>query len=147
VAGESSVTLCATVRDTESLAAGLAARLEPGALLLLRGELGAGKTAFVRGLAAGLSADPDEVSSPTFTLMKEYRGRVLLRHLDLYRLDHQADIDELDIDTLRDGAVVAVEWADRMAVAPAGAWTVVITARDDEAREIRIDAPDRIAPT
>ena len=90
-------------------------RLSAGDLLLLFGELGAGKTAFVRGLAAGLGADPDEVSSPTFTLMQEYGGRVRLRHLDLYRLGGQADIDDLDIDGMRDGAVVIVEWAERMA--------------------------------
>jgi tRNA threonylcarbamoyladenosine biosynthesis protein TsaE len=95
----------------------------------------------VRGLAAGLGADPDEVSSPTFTLVQEYRGRLLLRHLDLYRLDHQADIDELDVDTLRDDAVVAVEWAQRMMVVPPGAWRIEIAVGPDEVRRIRVEGP------
>jgi tRNA threonylcarbamoyladenosine biosynthesis protein TsaE len=132
---------CAAAADTEAFAARLAADLAPGALLLLHGDLGAGKTVFVRGLAAGLGADPDEVSSPTFTLVQEYRGRLLLRHLDLYRLDHQADIDELDVDTLRDDAVVAVEWAQRMRDVPPGAWRIEIAVGPDEVRRIRVEGP------
>ena len=120
---------CVRVGDTEALATRLAGVLALGDLVLLHGELGAGKTAFVRGLAAGLGVDPDEVSSPTFTLMQEYRGRVTLRHLDLYRLERQADIDDLDIEAMRDGAVVVVEWAERMATAPPSAWVVHISVR------------------
>ena len=75
-----------THSEAETVAAGreLAAALQPGAVVLLSGDLGAGKTAFVRGLAAGLGIDPDEVSSPTFTLVQEYRGgRLTLYHVDL----------------------------------------------------------------
>jgi tRNA threonylcarbamoyladenosine biosynthesis protein TsaE len=136
---------CARVGDTEALASRLAGALAPGALVLLHGELGAGKTAFVRGLAAGLGADPDEVSSPTFALMQEYRGRVTLRHLDLYRLDHQADIDDLDIEAMRDGAVVVVEWAERMAVVPPAAWVIRISVCEDEVRRIDVTAPGECA--
>ena len=132
---------CVRVGDTEALAARLAGALAPGDLVLLQGELGAGKTAFVRGLAAGLGVDPDQVSSPTFTLMQEYRGPVTLRHLDLYRLERQADIDDLDIEAMRDGAVVVVEWAERMAVAPPSAWVVRISVGDDDVRHIDVAAP------
>ena len=77
---------------------GLARDLATGTVLLLSGDLGAGKTAFVRGLAEGLGIDPDEVTSPTFTLVHEYRGgRLPLIHVDLYRLD-RADLDEIGLD-------------------------------------------------
>ena len=97
--------------QTAAAARRLAERLPAGALVLLFGDLGAGKTAFVRGLAGGLGIDPDEVSSPTFTLIQEYRGTRVLRHVDLYRLQG-AEVDDLGLDELtQDGAVVAIEWA------------------------------------
>ena len=84
--------------DTRAIAAALAPTLPPGAVILLSGDLGAGKTAFVRGLAEGLGIDPDEVTSPTFTLVHEYRGgRLPLIHVDLYRLD-RAELDEIGLD-------------------------------------------------
>ena len=82
--------------------------------MLLYGQLGAGKTAFVRGLARGLGAAADEVSSPTFTIIQEYVGRTAtLYHVDLYRLE-PAEVDDLGLDELVSGdGVVAIEWADR----------------------------------
>ena len=77
--------------ETAAMARELASTLQAGDVLLLSGNLGAGKTAFVRGLAAGLGIDPEEVSSPTFTLIHEYRGgRLRLYHADLYRLNAKA---------------------------------------------------------
>jgi tRNA threonylcarbamoyladenosine biosynthesis protein TsaE len=81
----------------------------------LYGDLGAGKTAFVRGLAEGLGVDRDQVSSPTFTLVQEYRGgRLTLFHADLYRLDDAREIDDLGLDEIAVDGVMAIEWAEKM---------------------------------
>jgi tRNA threonylcarbamoyladenosine biosynthesis protein TsaE len=126
--------------ETAAAARRLAERLPPGALVLLTGDLGAGKTAFVRGLAAGLGIDPDDVSSPTFTLIQEYVGARVLRHVDLYRLQG-AEIDDLGLDELtQDGAVVAIEWAERLSAPPAGATRVEIRDCGGDVREISIAA-------
>src|SRR5207247_8912528 len=87
--------------------------LEPGGLVLLHGDLGGGKTVFVRGLAAGLGVDPDSVTSPTFGLVQQYRGQIPLVHADLYRLDGAAAVDDLGLEDLCSGAVGAVEGAER----------------------------------
>lgn len=102
---------------TRELARELAGRLQRGDLVLLSGELGAGKTEFVKGLAEGLGCTAT-VTSPTFTLVREYPGRELLLHLDLYRLG-AADAEELGLDELRLRGIVAVEWPERAAAA----WT------------------------
>jgi tRNA threonylcarbamoyladenosine biosynthesis protein TsaE len=126
--------------ETAAIARSLAADLKAGAVLLLSGNLGAGKTAFVRGLAEGLRVDPSEVSSPTFTLVHEYRGgRLTLYHVDLYRLDRAAT-DDLGLDELgvADG-VLAIEWPDRLTHALNGARHVSIEIIDDTTRSISID--------
>ena len=126
--------------ETVAIASALAADLKAGAVLLLSGNLGAGKTAFVRGLAEGLGVNPGEVSSPTFTLVHEYRGgRLTLYHVDLYRLDRAAT-DDLGLDELgvADG-VLAIEWPDRLTHALAGARHVQIDIVDDTTRRISID--------
>jgi len=109
-----------TNTEDETIAAGsrLAAQIDIGTVVLLHGELGAGKTAFVRGLAEGLGVSPDEVSSPTFTLVQEYRGRIPLYHVDLYRLA-SAEADDLGLEELSQTGVVAIEWAEKWA-RPAG---------------------------
>jgi tRNA threonylcarbamoyladenosine biosynthesis protein TsaE len=126
--------------ETVDVARELAATLEPGTILLLSGELGAGKTAFVRGLAAGLGIDAEEVSSPTFTLVHEYRGgRLTLYHVDLYRLV-TATTEELGLEERRvsDG-VLAIEWPDRLDHAVRDAITVRIDVTNDTTRRISID--------
>jgi tRNA threonylcarbamoyladenosine biosynthesis protein TsaE len=86
-----------------------------GEVVLLTGELGAGKTCFVRGLARGLGADPDEVASPTFVLLTAYPGRLVLHHADLYRLRGDGDEREIGLEELPGpGGVLAVEWAERL---------------------------------
>jgi len=121
--------------ETAGIASDLAATLSPGAVLLLSGNLGAGKTAFVRGLAAGLGIDPEEVSSPTFTLVHEYRGgRFTLYHVDLYRLE-KAATDELGLEELHRG-VLAIEWPDRLTHALPGARHISIEILDGDQRRI-----------
>jgi len=124
-------------KGTVAVARRLAARLGAGDVLLLSGDLGAGKTAFVRGLAEGLGIDPGEVSSPTFTLVHEYRGgRLTLYHADLYRLQGAA-VEDLGLDQLgaTDG-VLAIEWPDRLGHEPIGALRVGIEIVDDDTRRI-----------
>src|SRR5688572_14577820 len=96
-------------------AAEIGAGLAAGDVVALIGDLGAGKTEFVKGLARGLGADEDGVTSPTFTIVQTYRGgRATLHHVDLYRIDDEAELVHIGLDDLyRDEAVVAVEWFDR----------------------------------
>ena len=102
-------------RETAALGRELAATLSAGDVVLLVGNLGAGKTAFVRGLAEGLGVHRDEVSSPTFTLVQEYRGgRLPLFHVDLYRLDDPREIDDLGLDEIAEDGVLAIEWAEKL---------------------------------
>jgi tRNA threonylcarbamoyladenosine biosynthesis protein TsaE len=129
-----------TSSEEETTAAGerFALRLNAGDVVLLHGDLGAGKTAFVRGLATGLGAPPGDVSSPTFTLVQEYRGRLTLYHVDLYRLQ-PVEVGDLGLDELSEGnAVVAVEWAERWTDAPAGAWIVRFAIEGEDARRISV---------
>lgn len=107
-----------SVQETEALGRRVATGLAAGTLVLLYGDLGSGKTAFVRGLAAGLGLDPDEVSSPTFTLVQTYRGARPLHHVDLYRLE-PGEVSDLGLDDLLDleGGVMAIEWAERLGAA------------------------------
>jgi tRNA threonylcarbamoyladenosine biosynthesis protein TsaE len=128
-----------TEDETENVARRFAADLRGGDVLLLSGNLGSGKTTFVRGLAAGLGIDPDMVSSPTFTLIHEYRGgRLTLFHADLYRLEKTAAEDiGLEEIGVSDG-VLAIEWPDRLTHAMPGARTVTIDIVDEVSRRIHI---------
>jgi tRNA threonylcarbamoyladenosine biosynthesis protein TsaE len=138
------VTRITTHSEFETSAVGreLAATLSAGDVVLLYGDLGAGKTAFVRGLADGLGVAPAEVSSPTFTLVQEYRGgRVTLVHVDLYRLNDPREIDDLGLDEMAAGAVLTIEWADKL---PNG-WPDAIEVRldhgDGDSRNLAINDP------
>lgn len=126
-----------SVEETEAIGAQLARELAPDRALLLRGELGAGKTVLVRGLARGLGIDPAEIQSPTYTLVREHRSSAArLVHLDLYRLTADevaaAGFEEL----LLGPGVKAVEWAERLPFELPGALVVEIERRG-EVREIR----------
>lgn len=130
-----------TASEDETSRAGqtLAAALRPGDVVLLYGELGAGKTAFVRGLARGLAAPDADVSSPTFTLIQEYAGdRATLYHVDLYRLEPR-EVDDLGLEELVSGdGIVAIEWAERWAGRPDDAWEVTIEDVGEDSRAIRV---------
>ena len=133
--------IVSTSSEDETFALGekVAAALEPGTFVLLHGDLGAGKTAFVRGMAAGLGANPDDVSSPTFVLIQHYKGRTPLVHVDLYRLDSAAAVDDLGLEELASGAVVAVEWAERLPRPFEDSVTVKIDDLGNDRRRITIE--------
>ena len=127
-------------RETENIGAQFAVRLPGGTVVAMYGDLGAGKTAFVRGMARGMGLDC-RVSSPTFTIVNEYLGERELIHFDMYRL---SDADELfDVgweDYLNRGAVCAVEWSENVQDAFFGDETVVrIEKLDDNRRKITIE--------
>ena len=121
----------------------LGARLEGGEILLLSGALGAGKTIFVKGMCTALGIDAEDVTSPSFTLVNPYDGRLKLYHLDLYRLDqgagaaHAVDLDDLLSD---EKAVIVIEWAERMGnyPLPGNVWKVEITGDGSDPRRIVI---------
>jgi tRNA threonylcarbamoyladenosine biosynthesis protein TsaE len=124
---------------TWALGAELAQRLPVGAVMLLCGELGAGKTSLVQGLAVGLGIQ-ETVTSPSFALAHHYTGKrangtaTALIHLDLYRIDHPAAADELLAQEMEEalflGAVMVVEWPERLGEWPSPAWTITLTYSD-----------------
>ena len=125
--------------DTIRIARQFVSELDGGTTILLMGELGAGKTAFVRGLVEGAGGDPDDVSSPTFALLQPYAGRLTVHHVDLYRVAPR-EVDELGLDELATPtALVAVEWADRLPRVPPRSVAVHIEDRGADEREIRIE--------
>ena len=139
------VSISGSEAATEALASDLAARLGAGDVVLLSGTLGAGKTAFVRGLARGLGADPGEVSSPTFAIVHEYRGgRLPLFHVDLYRLT-SADTADLGLREMGAGeGVLAIEWPERLAHAFPRATAIqleTVDGAEETVRRITIDSP------
>jgi tRNA threonylcarbamoyladenosine biosynthesis protein TsaE len=129
--------------NTFELGARIGSGLAGGEIILLDGPLGAGKTIFAKGIAASLGIEPDDVTSPSFTLVNIYEGRLKLFHLDLYRLNegaaaaHAVDLDELLMD---ESAVFIIEWSERMGryPLPEPVWRVSITGDGDEPREIAI---------
>ena len=134
-----------TTGEEQTSAAGqdLAAQLAAGDVLLLEGELGAGKTAFVRGVARGLGLQADDVTSPTFTLIQEYRGpasALVLYHADLYRLSPR-EVDDLGLGELSEDGILAVEWPDRWLDPPSGYYLVRIDSLGGDKRSISILRP------
>jgi tRNA threonylcarbamoyladenosine biosynthesis protein TsaE len=132
-----------SAEETFALGALVGKHLAGGETLLLDGALGAGKTIFAKGIASSLEIDRDEVTSPSFTLVNIYEGRLKLYHLDLYRLSdgasaaHAVDLDELVAD---ESAVFIIEWAERMGryPLPPPVWRVLISGDGDEPRVVII---------
>ncbi len=125
--------------ETEALGAAVAAELKPGDIIAYRGDLGAGKTAFTRGLARGLGYT-EPVTSPTYTIVNEYLGgRLPLFHFDMYRLHSSDDLWDIGWEDYLDwGGVCAVEWSENVADALEGAITVTIEKTGEESRRITI---------
>ena len=120
-------------------------QLTGGEILLLNGPLGAGKTVFVKGLSAALDIDPGQVTSPSFTLVNPYSGRLPLFHIDLYRLDEGAAAAQaVDLEELlnNEQAVVVVEWAERMGnyPLPTEVWRITISGDGEGPRKISISS-------
>lgn len=128
----------------------LGSRLQGGEILLLSGPLGAGKTLFVKGVCSALGIDEEDVTSPSFTLVNPYTGRLRLYHLDLYRLDegasaaHAVDLEDLLADV---SSVIVIEWAERMGSYPLpdNVWQIEIAGDGDQPRAISIQ-PRKHAP-
>jgi len=129
--------------ETFALGKQIGAQLSGGEVLLLNGPLGAGKTVFVKGLASAFDIDPEEVTSPSFTLVNPYKGRLPLFHIDLYRLDegvaaaHAVDLEELLTD---ERAVIVIEWAERLRnyPLPTEVWRINISGDGEAERRISI---------
>lgn len=132
--------------EQETIAAGsdLAAKLRPGDVVCLKGDLGAGKTHFVKGLAKGLSIDPGSVSSPTYTLINEYHGEVSLYHFDCYRIKSVAEALDIGIEDYFYGeGVSVVEWPERVSeLIPEDAYIVAFEHVSDTERNISIHQRD-----
>ncbi len=128
--------------QTFEFALKLAESLEVGSHILLFGELGAGKTAFTRGLAAGFGLESvDEVSSPTFTLVNRYQGAVTIYHIDLYRVG-SGDLYDLGLDEILEdrSAVTVIEWAERLGdYTPSGAVRIFLSYVDAHTRQIEVN--------
>ena len=129
--------------ETEAVGEALAKTLRPGTVLAFRGDLGAGKTAFTRGLGRGLGCT-ERVTSPTYTIVNEYTsGRLPLFHFDMYRLRSSEDLFDIGWeDYLERGGVCAVEWSENVADALDGAIRITIEKTGDDSRKITIEGGD-----
>ena len=130
-------------QETFYLGKQVGGQLIGGEILLLNGPLGAGKTVLVKGIAAALNIDPEEVTSPSFTLVNPYTGRMALFHIDLYRLgEGLSAADAVDLEELlnHEQAIIVIEWAERMRdyPLPSNVWRIAITGDGEGPRKISI---------
>ena len=133
-------------QETEALGAALARRLTPGTVIAYRGDLGAGKTAFTRGLARGLGVT-EQVTSPTYTIVNEYIGGTMpLFHFDMYRLGSSDELFDIGWeDYLERGGVCAVEWSENVWDALEDPIVITVSRLDEDTRKILIEGGDAIA--
>ena len=132
--------------ETEAVGMALGKRLTPGTVIAYQGDLGAGKTAFTRGVACGLGAK-ESVTSPTYTIVNEYLGgRMPLFHFDMYRLGSEDELFDIGWeDYLERGGVCAVEWSENVWGEMAGAIVITISRLDEDTRKIEIEGGDCLA--
>ena len=134
--------------ETYEIGRTLGRQLRGGELVVLEGPLGIGKTVLARGIAAGLGIDPDQVCSPSYTIVQEYDGeRSQMYHMDLYRIEHVDEIGTLGVEELLDsGAVVVVEWGERLPESyRRHALTIRLHELGEAARRIELNQPARSA--
>lgn len=134
-----------SAQETQALGARLGRRLGPGDVVACIGPLGAGKTCFLQGLARGLGVTTD-VTSPTFVLVNQYRGRLPVYHVDAYRIGSLTELVDLGLEEMLHGqGVTVVEWADKLLpLLPARTVTVTIAGLGDELREIELAGPAEV---
>jgi tRNA threonylcarbamoyladenosine biosynthesis protein TsaE len=133
-------------RATEGLGRRLAHCLRAGDVLALHGELGAGKTCLVRGLALGLGLEESQVASPSFSLVNEYAGPVPLFHIDCYRLHLEEELEELGLEEYMEGpGVTVIEWAERIGELPEDRLEITFEILGPSERIVRIEALGEMA--
>ena len=129
--------------DTIELGKQLGAMLREGDVILLVGDLGCGKTTITKGIVSALTdVDPDQVTSPTFTIIQDYEGEIPVKHVDLYRLDSPQEIFELDIETSAEKCVIVVEWGEKIQSWFQNPYIVEMVWVDENTRRIEIKKPD-----
>lgn len=134
-----------SAQETIQVASDFSKDLRDGDILLLQGDLGAGKTTFVKGIAQGLKARPDEVVSPTFVLMNIYKGRLPIYHFDLYRLEKPQELESLNIEEyLGAEGIAIIEWPKRLGQQmPPNTYWIEFKHKDESTREICISYPSK----
>ena len=131
--------------DTLAIARALGEVLEPGDVVALTGDLGAGKTLFCKGVGEALGVPPDRIVSPSFVIATEHRGRLPFTHVDVYRLGSVREAEEIGLpETLSGETVCVVEWAEKVTeLLPKDCVRVTFTVSDGDRREIAVSAPDQ----
>ena len=139
----SKVFLTHDLKETIQAAVDFSKKLKAGDIVLLDGDLGSGKTTFVKGLAKGLKAKVKDVNSPTFVLMNVYKGRIPIYHFDLYRLEKPQEIESLNINEyLQSDGVAVIEWPQRLGGAmPAPSYWIEFKHKGENKRQICISSP------
>jgi tRNA threonylcarbamoyladenosine biosynthesis protein TsaE len=137
-----------SVKETQLCAQRLALQLKAGDIVLLQGDLGAGKTTYVKGLAQALKVAPKKVNSPTFVLMNHYKGKLPIYHFDLYRLGNPKELDTLDFDEYFYGdGISLIEWPERLGkYKPNPYYLVELKHKGENQREICISYPSKLQP-
>ena len=135
-------------KETMACAGHLAGQLKAGDIVLLQGDLGAGKTTFVKGLAQALKVSPRKVNSPTFVLMNFYKGKLPIYHFDLYRLEDTKAVNTLDLDYFLYGEGISViEWAERLGEQmPQRYYLVEFQHKSEHQRSLCISCPSKLQP-
>lgn len=139
------IVVCRNPEETQALGERLGRRLGEGSVVACTGELGAGKTCFLQGLARGLGVTAD-VTSPTFVLVNQYRGRLPVYHIDAYRTESLTELVDVGLEEMVHGSgVTIIEWADKiLPLLPSTAITVAISGLGDEPRQIELTGAEEI---